>query len=158
MGNIVALAAFEKIALRGNSKSHPIVGELILAHPDVDKDRFRQLINLAREICAGMTLYTSRSDMALWASKLLRGIERAGGSRSVLSGVDTIDITGLGTSYLNINHSVFSANPVVFSDIARLIGAGTRPPHKRTDAFEEVKGREGTYWRFRRSEGKKARR
>ena len=69
----------------------------------------------------------------------------------MFSGVDTIDITGLGTSYLSINHSVFSANPVVFCDIARLMASGTRPPHKRTEGFEEVNSKDGVYWRKRRA-------
>ena len=64
----MALAALEKIALRGNSKTLPLIGEVVLAHPDVDQDHFRQLVGAVKSIGASMTLYTSQSDVALWAS------------------------------------------------------------------------------------------
>ncbi len=149
MGNVVVLAALEKIALRGSWTPRPLIGEIVLAHPDVDQDRFRQLAGTVKGVGAGMTLYTSQSDVALWASKLLRGVGRAGGTETVVSGVDTVDITGLGTSFWSTNHSVFSANPIVFGDIARLMSSSVRPPSKRSEAFEEVKNGDAVHWRYR---------
>ena len=69
------------------------LGEIVLAHPDVDQDRFRQLAKGIKDLAPRMTLYTSRNDRAAWASKVLGGAGRAGGERIVVPSVDTIDIS-----------------------------------------------------------------
>jgi len=148
MGNLVLLSALEKIALRGAEK-RPRIGEIILAHPDVDGGRFRQLAKRLQGEGYGLTLYTSRDDKAMWLSGWLSGDARAGGAAAAADGVDTIDITGLSTSFWSANHNTFSGNPIVFGDMARLIASGERPPHKRTQSFEEVPGEKGSYWRYR---------
>ena len=96
-----------------------------------------------------MTLYTSRNDRATWVSKVVGGGSgRAGGVRIVVPGVDTIDISGLGTSLWSTNHNVYASNPLLFGDMSRLIASGQRPPEKRTWFFEAVKAADGAYWRY----------
>jgi esterase/lipase superfamily enzyme len=149
MGNLVVLSALEKIALRGATDRRLNLGEIILAHPDVDQDRFRQLAKAAKGLGARMTLYTSGDDRAMWISRLLSGKDRAGGEPIVVPGVDTIDITGLGARLWSANHTIYAANPIVFGDMARLIASGERPPDKRTRYFESVATKDGAYWRYR---------
>ena len=96
-----------------------------------------------------MTLYTSRNDRATWVSKVVGGSGRAGGVRIVVPSVDTIDISGLGTSLWSTNHNVYASNPLLFGDMSRLIASGKRPPEKRTPSFEAVKTEQGIYWRYR---------
>ena len=96
-----------------------------------------------------MTLYTSRNDRATLVSKLVGGSGRAGGVRLIVAGVDTIDISGLGTSLWSTNHSIYAVNPLLFGDMSRLIATGMRPPEARTPAFEAVKTADGVYWRYR---------
>ena len=73
MGNVVLLSALEKMALRGGAKPRIALGEIVLAHPDVDQDRFRQLAKAIKDLAPRMTLYTSSNDRATWASKVLGG-------------------------------------------------------------------------------------
>ncbi len=149
MGNIVLLSALEKMALRGGSKPRIALGEIILAHPDVDQDRFRQLAKGIKELAPRMTLYTSQNDWATWASKVVGGSGRAGGVRIIVPSVDTIDISGLGTSLWSTNHNVYASNPLLFGEMSRLIATGKRPPEQRTPSFEAVKTNDGVYWRYR---------
>jgi esterase/lipase superfamily enzyme len=148
MGNIVALSALEKIKAGGQ----PPIGEIILAHPDVDQDRFRQFAEEVKRLGVGITLYTSRDDRAMWLSERLHGVPRIGGGPTVVAGVDTIDISGLGVSLWSVNHNIYSGNPILFGDIARLIASGTRPPDKRTRNFERLATEHGSYWRYRTTE------
>ena len=149
VGNIVLLSALEKMALRGTSRPQLAVGEIILAHPDVDQDRFRQLAKSIKALAPRMTLYTSRNDRATWVSKVVGGGSgRAGGVRIIVPGVDTIDISGLGTSLWSTNHNVYASNPLLFGDMSRLLASGQRPPEKRTWFFEAVKTADGVYWRY----------
>jgi esterase/lipase superfamily enzyme len=148
MGNIVLLSALEKMALRGDAKPRLPVGEIVLAHPDVDQDRFRQLAKSIKALAPRMTLYTSRNDPT-WVSKVVGGGSgRAGGVRIIVPGVDTIDISGLGTSLWSTNHNVYASNPLLFGDMSRLIASGQRPPEQRTWFFEAVKTADGMYWRY----------
>jgi esterase/lipase superfamily enzyme len=149
MGNVVLLSALEKIALRGGSKSRIALGEIVLAHPDVDQDRFRQLAKSIKDLAPRVTLYTSSNDRATWVSKIVGGSGRAGGVRIIVPSVDTIDISGLGTSLWSTNHNVYASNPLLFGDMGRLIASGQRPPEQRTWFFEAVKTVDGVYWRYR---------
>ena len=97
----------------------PTLGEIIFAHPDVDQDRFRQLAKGVKSLGGRMTLYMSTDDRAFWLSKILRGAGRAGGEPVVVADVETIDISGLGTSLWSINHNVYASNPQLFGDLSR---------------------------------------
>ena len=149
MGNRVLLDALEKMALRGAGAKTPTLGEIILAHPDVDQDRFRQLAKGVNRLGAKMTLYMSTNDRALWLSKLLRGAGRAGGEPVLVPDVETIDISGLGTSLWSINHNVYASNPLLFGDLSRLVTSGQHPPDKRTPMFVVETTDKGKYWRYR---------
>ena len=148
MGNVVLLSALEKMALRGGSKTRIALGEIVLAHPDVDQDRFRQLARSIKDLAPRVTLYTSSNDRATWVSKIVGGAGRAGGVRIIVPSVDTIDISGLGTSLWSTNHNVYASNPLLFGDLSRLLASGQRPPEKRTWFFEPVKTVDGMYWRY----------
>ena len=149
MGNVVLLSALEKMAIRGKAQLRLSLGEIILAHPDVDRDRFKQLATSIRELAPRMTLYTSKDDWATWVSKIVAGAGRAGGERIIVPGVETIDISGLGNRLWSTNHNVYSSNPLLFGDMSRLIARGSHPPDKRSNFFEAVTNEQGTYWRYK---------
>jgi len=149
LGNMVMLGALEKLALATRGGPRPNIGEIVLAHPDVDRDRMRQLIRALDGVGAGKTLYMSEDDKAMWVSKLIRGVARAGGEPVVMKGIDTIDVTGLASSIWSTNHSTFASNPVAFGDISRLVTWSRRPVDKRTTLFETAAAEGGSYWRYR---------
>ena len=114
-------------------KDHPHlrkkIKEIILAAPDIDADVFKNDIapQMVAETKKPITLYVSADDLALKASKLLHGNPRAGdaGDKMVIvDGVETIDASGIDTSFLS--HSYFADSTSIISDIFDIIQSGQR--------------------------------
>lgn len=114
-------------------KDHPHlrnkIKEIILAAPDIDADVFKNDIapQMVAETKKPITLYVSADDLALKASKLLHGNPRAGdaGEKMVIvEGVETIDASGIDTSFLS--HSYFADSTSIISDIFDIIQSGQR--------------------------------
>lgn len=125
------------------------IAEIILTAPDIDSEIFKRDIAPALTVAnTPVTLYASSEDKALLASKKIHGEHRAGdtsGGVLVMPGVETIDATGVDTSFLG--HSYFSGTRTVLSDIFYLIGHGTRAAGR----FGLVKVAAETtqhYWKF----------
>jgi esterase/lipase superfamily enzyme len=156
MGNLVLLRALERIAERKGAGARMTLGELILAHADIEATRCAQLIRNVRSAVAGITLYVNTSDWALWASEQMSTKGRCGAKARVYEGADTIDTTALKAKQgyraawaEGWNHDAFVRFPLLFGEITRLLLASTRPPDKRTPELAPVKNDEGkTYWRF----------
>lgn len=115
-GAVKALFA-EHPGLKGRFK------EIILTAPDIDADIFKR--DIAPALAAGcdkITLYVSDGDKALLASKTVHGYPRAGDSAvgiTVAPGIETIDASGLDTSFLE--HSYFAESGTVLTDIRKLV-------------------------------------
>jgi esterase/lipase superfamily enzyme len=75
----------------------PRVGELILAHADMDPARLGRAMSTLRQLGIGVTSYSSAVDWAMRISRAIRFLTRSRvGARPVhIEGVDAIDITGL---------------------------------------------------------------
>lgn len=123
--------------------------EIILTAPDVDADVFKR--ELAPKLIAGcdkITLYVSDGDKALLASKKVHGYVRLGDAAEgivVIPGVETVDASGLDTSFLE--HSYFAETGSVLNDIRRLVREGLRAAQRGLIPKEvEV----GPYWSFER--------
>lgn len=102
-----------------------------------------------------MTLYASSSDRALAASKLLAGaVPRAGDVPAdgpvLISGMDSIDVTAIGTEILGLNDGTFAQNRSVLNDVALLIRTGKRPPNERLAEIRGIPDGAATpsYWRY----------
>jgi esterase/lipase superfamily enzyme len=150
MGNVVLLDALEKIALSSNANATWPLAEIVLHAPDIDRDRFKQLMRATSGLGAKVTLYSSANDKALSFSSWLWGVVGGGGGTPiVVSGVETIDITAAGSSFLGLNHDVYVTNPTIFDDMRRMLERGIHPPNVRTQAFQSVTTDDGgTYWVF----------
>jgi len=100
------------------------LSELVLAAPDVDKDVFLQAGPALKEIANGITLYASSADKALEASMAKAGGPRAGqlynGIPLVVSGIESVDVTSLGSDMFALNHGVYAANRSAIGDISRI--------------------------------------
>ncbi|MCC7254006.1 alpha/beta hydrolase [Hyphomicrobium sp.] len=130
--------------------------EIILASPDVTRDNFLKRYKMITPLGRGITLYASQKDRALRVSgsvalgELPIGhIPRAGGPL-VLTGIDTIDASGVSSDFLSLNHSDFAERAPLLQDIASILKTGVRPPKLRYAPFEEITGRAGTYWKYPR--------
>lgn len=149
MGNGVLLDALDKIKLKSGPSSRLLFAEVILHSPDVASGRFRQVMTAIHGLGSGATLYASATDRALGLSAWLSG-EKAGGAPSVFPGVETIDVTAAGTSFLGLNHDLYATSPAIFNDMRLLLEFGTRPPDKRSVSFQPTATPEGTYWVYQR--------
>jgi len=124
-------------------------GELILAHADIRPITLARTLPAITALGFAVTSYYSREDKAMSLSRWIRGDEERVGSRPVyLTGVECIDVTGLGIKR-DLNHNVFVRNPAVFNDIARLLKTGVRPPDSRSPHFRCVETANGVHWAYR---------
>ena len=118
MGNVGLTQAIAKMGV-----DRPIFNQVVLAAPDIDAQVFRneiapRITNKANRF----TLYTSKSDLALVASRFFNSSGRLGDSREgpiAVPGIDTIDATDVDTSLLG--HSYYGSNASVLDDIASLL-------------------------------------
>lgn len=156
MGNLVMMEGLKAEA----TSSDPIrIAELIMAAPDLDRDYYQQNAAKIRKLASGMTLYASSSDKAMQASRSLAGgVPRAGDVPAagpiVLAGIETIDVTSVGSDLLGLNHDAFASRRQVMNDIGLLLSSQPRKlPHQRLVA--DILGMpEGIvpprYWRYAR--------
>lgn len=152
MGNELLLRVLER--MRPVAPEGVVISQVILAAPDVDRDKFT---NIAREImnfAKGVTLYAASNDKALgYSARFWGGVPRAGDVPAtgplVVPGVDTIDVTSVSTDSLGLNHSGYAENNTLLNDIKLLIQTGERPPDKRIPILERMMTASGApYWRY----------
>jgi esterase/lipase superfamily enzyme len=152
MGNELLMRVLER--MRPKVPKGVVISQVILAAPDVDRDKFD---NIAREITSfaqGVTLYAASNDKALgYSARFWGGVPRAGDVPAagplIIPGVDTIDVTALSTDSLALNHSGYAENTTLLNDIKLLIQTGERPPDKRIPILQPVKtAAGGLYWRY----------
>lgn len=126
------------------------ITEVILAAPDIDADVFRRDIapKMVQKIAKPITLYVSSDDLALIASRKVHGNPRAGDAGKgvvIVEGVETIDASGVDTSFLS--HSYFATTKTIIEDILDLIKSGKRAPDRET--LERVSRENVTYWKVK---------
>lgn len=151
MGNEILLRVLER--MRPVVPEGVVISQVILAAPDVDRDKFA---NIARDITSfakGVTLYAASNDRALgYSARFWGGVPRAGDVPAagplIIAGVDTIDVTAVSTDSLGLNHSGYAENKTLLNDIALLLQTGERPPDKRVPILEIIKNGAGTFWRY----------
>jgi esterase/lipase superfamily enzyme len=151
MGNELLLRVMER--MKPALPKGVVISQVILAAPDVDRDKFT---NIAREItnfAKGVTLYAASNDRALgYSARFWGGVPRAGDVPAsgplIIPGVDTIDVTAVSTDSLGLNHSGYAENKTLLNDIALLLQSGERPPDKREPTLQKIDSSAGSFWRY----------
>jgi esterase/lipase superfamily enzyme len=151
MGNQLLLPVLKD--LKNSMPAGVQLSQIILAAPDVDRDRFEIMAGDIKAFAKGVTLYAASNDRALNASmRLAGGVPRAGdvpvGGPLVVEGVDTIDVTQTSTDFFALNHSGYAEKSALLNDIQLIIQTGERPPEKRVPILERVTTPKGDYWRY----------
>jgi len=119
MGNVGLTAALSEI----EQGSKPHFNQVVLAAPDIDASVFKE--DIASKIVTKAlhtTLYTSKTDFALLASRYFHQRGRVGDSGPevlVIDGIDTIDATAVDSSLLG--HSYYGSNVTVLDDLGQLL-------------------------------------
>jgi len=145
MGNIV-LTEF----LRG-LRRQPFVGQaarirqIIFAAPDIDAATFAQLAAEFHGHAERYTLYASSRDKALAASQRVQRYARAGDAGDglvLVAGIDTVDASGVDTSFLG--HSYIADNATILDDVADLLRHGRSPAERQ--CLTPTDTPRGRYW------------
>ena len=152
MGNELLLRVLER--MRPVAPDGVVISQVILAAPDVDRDKFTNIAHEIMNFAKGVTLYAASNDKALgYSARFWGGVPRAGDVPAtgplVVPGVDTIDVTSVSTDSLGLNHSGYAENNALLNDIKLLIQTGERPPDKRIPILERMTTASGAaYWRY----------
>lgn len=127
MGADATCRAIAELGDRGR-----IFDQIILAAPDIDREVFRQqLVPRLTKTANRTTLYCSKNDLALLASRAFNDGFRAGDSSQgalVAKEIDTIDASDIDTDLLG--HSYYGDCIPLLEDVHQLIGLSL-PPTKR---------------------------
>jgi esterase/lipase superfamily enzyme len=152
MGN----AALAELLTRSGTKLSDrgkAIDQMVLAAPDLDAQKFEEIAEHFTKAAQGVTLYASGTDRALLLSQSLRsGHIRLGdvgpGGPVVVDGMDSIDITSVGTELFSTNHNTYASYPALVDDLGKLFLSGQRPPTARAPEIMKVSGQSGVYWRL----------
>jgi esterase/lipase superfamily enzyme len=128
-----------------------IFDQIILAAPDIDREVFRtQLAPRMVKTANRMTLYCSRSDMALHMSYAFNDAPRAGdSSRGVLvaKDIDTVDASGIDTDLLG--HSYYGDCGPILEDVRMMVDGDLGPDKRKLKSWPVDD--DLTYWTFMES-------
>ncbi len=127
MGCKLLTAALNEVGLAMQEEDGPLINEIILAAPDIDKGVFLSAANAVKRTGVRVTLYASDRDKALLASKAINGFPRAGDARGgvvIVEGIDSIDASEVGDDILV--HS-YVAQTSVLKDLYYIIRSGLSP-------------------------------
>lgn len=133
MGNRAVINTLERVTSWQLPAGAAKLGQIILAAPDIDRDRFVQLAAKFRGCAARVTLYASSRDVALLASKFVHGYPRAGEAGEallVVDGIDTIDASLVDTSLVGMHHSYFGDKRSILNDMFNLISQQLAPDQR----------------------------
>jgi esterase/lipase superfamily enzyme len=143
MGNVGLTAALSEI----EQTSKPYFNQVVLAAPDIDAEVFKEeiaskIVTKARHT----TLYTSKSDLALIASRYFHQGNRVGDSGPdvlIIDGIDTIDATAVDSSLLG--HSYYGSNVTVLDDLEQLF---QNQPIESRHYLKSIVTATRPYWAF----------
>ena len=130
MGNRGVLRAVNRIAAQAERRTGKPFGQIILAAADVDADVFRQLSAAYGQVACRTTLYVSKHDLVVEASRWLHDFPRAGlmPPTLVVPGIDTINVTNVDLTLLG--HGYVAEARAVLTDMHSLITRGTAPDQR----------------------------
>jgi esterase/lipase superfamily enzyme len=145
MGNRGLMRAIGRIAAKAERQTGKPFSQIILAAADVDADTFRQFSASYAEVCARTTLYVSRGDLAVEASRWLHKFPRVGLTPPtvVLPGIDTINVTNADLTLLG--HGYVAEARDVLHDMHVLIRHGA-PPSERFGLREATNEEGKRFW------------
>jgi esterase/lipase superfamily enzyme len=147
MGNLGFIRTLNSAAIQAAKHNGIKFGQIFLAAPDIDQRLFGQLSAVYKEISNRTTLYVSKIDFALEASRAFSESDRVGYTPpiTIVDGIDTIEVSDIDVDMLG--HGYFaSAEPILY-DIAHLLRTDQPPGERlRLEARGDLTKR---YWMFR---------
>jgi esterase/lipase superfamily enzyme len=129
MGNRVAVETLKNLPPDIDTRK---LNQLILAAPDIDADTFAQIAAGFCERARQTTLYASSRDLALRASKMVHGYQRAGDTDPrvlIVKSIATIDASRVDTNLLG--HSYIGDGTSILADVDQLIRTGAAAQERK---------------------------
>lgn len=130
MGNRALVGALAHIS---ELPSPPRYHQIVFAAPDLDAAQFvNHMAPRIQPVVERATIYSSGSDLALWASQLVHRTVRLGRTGDYLRAIgrfdwiDVIDTTSIGFEWLELGHSAYGSELLV--DLRRVLD-GQPMPH-----------------------------
>ncbi|MBV2359930.1 alpha/beta fold hydrolase [Thalassococcus sp. CAU 1522] len=153
MGNAALAEFLTRAGTKISRRDGKPIDQLVLAAPDLDASQFPSIAKHFTDVAKGVTLYAASTDMALFASKSLRKNHVRLGDIGpngpvIVPGMDSIDVSAVGTEILSLNHNIYARNRGVLDDLGRLFQTGERPPTKRMPTLREVARGTEKYWQM----------
>jgi esterase/lipase superfamily enzyme len=119
MGCRVALSAVSELGVKGKR----VLSQVVLCAPDIDAAVFwQQVAPRLPNVAERTVILVSSNDWALVAASKAHGYRRVGtdtSKRSMIPGIDTIDVSDRGTGLLG--HSYYGDSPTILEDIRRIL-------------------------------------
>ena len=146
MGNRGLLAALQRILLVGGQESEMKFDSIVFAAADVDRDCFKDGVELTGRLSGLKTLYASDGDRALLASGVARRVSRAGFLPPIMVAdqVHTVDASGFDFTFVGHGY-VRTARPVLH-DMYVSMHFGTEPDQRQ--GLQRRETADGVYWRL----------
>jgi len=150
MGNVVLTEALKKLKREG-LYPNPILRQIILAAPDIDKDIFiHQIMPAIKRKTPNIILYASDEDKALDISKGIRiGRKRLGGEGgeniAIGKGLDSIDASEVSTDFFGLGHGYFAEKEPLIDEIRDVL-LDKSPEKRGLKLCQKKNGDE--YWKF----------
>jgi esterase/lipase superfamily enzyme len=124
LGSRGVIYALERIRAERGGKA--VIDQLVLLAPDFDAQTFAGFLPRLRTLAGRITLYASSNDAPLMVSRQINGYPRlgeAGDYLTVLTGMQTIDVSGIGRNEF-LGHEYFYYQPLVSADLVELLTTG----------------------------------
>ncbi len=130
MGNRALLRVINSIVANAQRRSHKHFGQIVLAAADVDTGFFRIHCSDYPIIADRTTLYVSKRDLAIEASRWKHRFPRVGlvPPLFVIEGIDTINVTNVDMTMLGHGYVAEARN--VLGDMHRLLNDGAAPDQR----------------------------
>ena len=138
------------VAMKSELPGGVAINDVILAAPDLSRETFAARVRQLTGVAGRITLFAAASDRALNISRrYVGGMPRAGdvpeGGPMVLDGVETVDLTAVGTGAIGGLGSAQPAGSALVEGIAARVGGTDRA---RRPELESVATPKGAYWRY----------
>jgi esterase/lipase superfamily enzyme len=129
MGNLILLDAVCRLYEDDHFQpGRPVLGQVILAAPDVGAIQFNNMLPYLMESAERVTYYYCNHDAALAASRKINYYEPVGMFPYFDEGLDTINADGVGTTF--ISHGYYASSREVLEDIRLLLLRQWPPPQR----------------------------
>ena len=136
MGSRLVLEVVKTLAARTPA---PRLGQIILAAPDVDAQMLDELQDAFKIVATNTTVYGSRKDKAILASKALHNNPRAGDpspGTPIPAWLDYLDASDVDTDFLG--HGYVATSTVILDDVAAVL-SGLLPAARKHVSRDEAR-------------------